>query len=89
MFLIPNTLSAIALYMLFQNDQKMFMGVIISILFISWLVNEAVRNSYVMEDTGESNRKITDFWTIGSAICLVLKTTVAIYAIAASLLVAG
>ena len=84
MFLIPNTLSAIALYMLFQADQKIFMGVIISILFISWLVNEAVRNSCVMETTGESNREITDFWTIGSIICLILKTTAAIYAISAS-----
>jgi hypothetical protein len=84
MFLIPNTLSAIALYMLFQTDQKIFMGVIISILFISWLVNEAVRNSCVMETTGESNREITDFWTIGSIICLILKTTAAIYAISAS-----
>jgi hypothetical protein len=84
MFLIPNTLSAIALYMLFQNDQKIFMGVIISILFISWLVNEAVRNSYVMETTGESNREITDFWTIGSIICLILKTTASIYVISVS-----
>jgi len=84
MFLIPNTLSAIALYMLFQADQKIFMGVIISILFISWLVNGAVRNSCVMETTGESNREITDFWTIGSIICLILKTTAAIYAISAS-----
>jgi hypothetical protein len=70
--------------MLFQTDQKIFMGVIISILFISWLVNEAVRNSCVMETTGESNREITDFWTIGSIICLILKTTAAIYAISAS-----
>ena len=84
MFLIPNTLSAIALYMLFQNDQKIFMGVIISILFISWLVNKAVRNSYVMETTGESNREITDFWTIGSIICLILKTTASIYVISVS-----
>ena len=84
MFLIPNTLSAIALYILYQDDQKIFMGVIISILFISWLVNEAVRNSCVMETTGESNREITDFWTIGSIICLILKTTAAIYAISAS-----
>ena len=84
MFLIPNTLSAIALYMLFQTDQKIFMGVIISILFISWLVNKAVRNSYVMETTGESNREITDFWTIGSIICLILKTTASIYVISVS-----
>ena len=84
MFLIPNTLSAIALYMLFQTDQKIFMGVIISILFISWLVNEAVRNSCVMETTGESNREITDFWTIGSIICLILKTTASIYVISVS-----
>jgi len=83
MLLIPNILSLIALYILFQNDQKMFMGVIIAISFISWLVNEAVRNSYAMEVTGESNRKITDFWTTGSMICLATKTTVAIYAIAA------
>ena len=84
MFLIPNILSLIALYILFQNDQKMFMGVVIAISFISWLVNEAVRNSYAMEVSGESNRKITDFWTIGSMLLLTLKTTVAIYAIAAS-----
>ena len=84
MFLIPNTLSAIALYMLFQTDQKIFMGVIISILFISWLVNEAVRNSCVMETTGESNREITDFWSIGSIICLILKTTASIYVISVS-----
>ena len=84
MLLIPNILSLIALYILFQNDQKIFMGVIIAISFISWLVNEAVRNSYAMEVTGESNRNITDFWTIGSMICLALKTTIAIYVIASS-----
>ena len=84
MFLIPNTLSAIALYMLFQNDQKIFMGVIMSILFISWLVNEAVRNSCLMETTGESKQEITYFWTIGSIICLILKTTASIYVISVS-----
>jgi len=85
MTLIPLALSIGAVWLLWGSGHIALKWVIVGVTVFAWLTNQAVRNSYRMEETGQSTTRITNFWTVASMVMFVVNCAVAVAGIVVAL----
>ena len=85
MTLIPIILTIFSTMRLWNSEKyQTLMWAIVALAVVTWLANEAVRNSYKMERRGMSDRQVTNFWTGASMLLTAITCILAIAGIVLS-----